>query len=310
MVERHRVSKKSTDRGQEVFGNSNQSYMQLKEGKSVIRILPPWSAKGEIFRPVGFHCLPGGYEGKFICPEFSFSKKDAGYFDCPVCEEARKKMKKYGKTVSKMYLPRKRAFLNVLDMQKKDGQVLILDAPQSVLTPIINTLCELDEEDQDALVDEHTGQNIVVTRGKEGGFTKYHVTILPRPYDLKVKGGMDLDSIFENIHDLDALVKMPSLEDGEDLVVEFEEYAEKEIRKLRGDVPEVDDDEDAPVKQTKKRSQPEVPEEFEDDDDDVDEKPKKKKTQSVSEKYAVQENSKSDSILDDDDDDLDIPFGE
>lgn len=281
MVKKHKVNKRSVERGASSFdGGGGRNFMKLSEGKNVIRILPPWSEAGEIFQQVGFHAPPKKFADKIICTNFTFEGKEGDYPDCPICAKGLAVFKKHGKDAAKKYWPQKRAYMNVLDMKAKDGVVKIMEAGSTIMTPILNYLSELEDDDWDALLDYEVGQNILIKRYKESNFTKYNVMVMPKPYNL-AKNGFDIDDIAENLHDLSALVKVPDQEEVLDLLAELNEYE--------------DNDEDDEVVEEKPKTRKAVPakkkavveEDDELDDLELDEEEEEEEDEDKEDKYKV-----------------------
>ena len=207
------------------------NWMKLVDGKNVIRILPPWSEEGSIFRRVGFHRPPGRISEKVVCPNFT-----TGGETCPICKKGRQVFQKHGKDVSKHYLVQKRAYLNVLDMKKADGVPYILECGPSILNPILNFMSETDSDD---LVDPNKGFNILINRKNDGGFTKYEPMVMPKVYDLAAHG-YDVDTILGNLNNLDQLIKQPEPDDFYDILDAINTKA------LGGEEGPTDDDDDIP----------------------------------------------------------------
>ena len=181
-------------------GGGDINWMKLVDGKNIIRILPPWSEEGRFFQRVGFHRSPNSYSDKALCVNFTFGRNN-----CHICKKGRSIIEQHGKDVAKPYWPGKRAYLNVLDMKAGDGIVRVLEVGPQILNPILNYIAELDCDD---LIDPDKGFNILLTRKKEGSFTKYEVMVIPKPSNL-TQLGYNVDAILEGLVDLSKLTKEP-----------------------------------------------------------------------------------------------------
>lgn len=241
-------------------GGGGNNWMKLVEGKNVIRILPPWSEEGKVFQRVGFHRPPGKMTEKVTCPNFTFEEKGK----CTICKRRKKVFDQQGKDAARLYAPQKRAYLNVLDMKKADGQVYVLEVGPMIMNPILNFMAE---EASDDLVDPNKGFNILITRKNEAGFTKYDVMVKPRPFDLEEKG-YDVEDILKNLVDLSALVKESDPDEMQDILDTIDE----KVFGDEGGAPK-DDDDDDDAEEEKPRKKKAAPS---DDDDDDEPAPKKK----------------------------------
>lgn len=262
-------------------GGSN--FFKMADGKHLLRILPPWKKDGTFYQKVGIHRPPGkeNVSKKVICPEYTFGKKGT----CPICKAKARVYKEMDKDAAKNYAYQKRAYLNVLDMKKGDGQVYVFEAPATVMNPILNFMAE---EESDQLVDLNEGYNILITRGKDGGFTKYSVMIKPGSFDLEEKG-FDVDEILGNLNDLGKFAQEPDAEDFDEVLdilneITFGDNGEPDSdpqddddpppKKLKSAKVDADDDDDPSPKTLKKKAAAPVEE---DDDDDIPVPTKKKK---------------------------------
>lgn len=269
-------------------GGGGADFLKMTDGKHLLRILPTWKEDGLFYQKVGFHRPPGRDQvsKKVICPDYTFGKKGT----CPICKAKQRVYKQLGKDAAKDYAFQKRAYLNVLDMKAGDGQVKVFEAPATVMNPILNFMAE---EDSDQLVDLNEGFNILITRKKDGGFTKYEVMVKPGQFDLEAKG-FDVDNILESLVHLDKFVTPPEADDFQEILDmlndatfgegggddEGEEHADddpppKKLKstKVQAAAQDDDDQDDPPPKALKKKAAPVVDE---DDEDEPAPPPKKK----------------------------------
>lgn len=246
-------------------GRGDTNWFKLKDGRQVLRVLPPWSEKGQFYMKVGYHRKPGKSMEKVVCPVYTFGEKDT----CPICKARAKVYKSMGKDAGRPYQIQKRALLNVLDMKLADGKVYVLDAAASIVNPILNMIAEMDS---DQIIDPNKGSNILITRKDDGGFTKYEVQIMPSQTDLEEKG-YDVDDILDNLYQLDEFIKMPAPDDFTEILDALNEatYGESDT-----DSDDDDDDDDDETPAPKKKSKV-----VDDDDDDDEPAPPKKKSKPV-----------------------------
>lgn len=247
---RHKVNMESIKEGQEELAyTGGRNYHKLVDGKNVLRVLPPYSDAGRFYKIIGTHRATWAGD-KVTCPNITFGRKD-----CPICKRGEKLAKAYGKDAAKVYLPKKTALINVLDMQKADGVVRVLECAPTIINPILNYMSEVES---DELVDPEEGQNVTILKKKKGKKTEYEIIVRPKPYDLKANN-YDIDAILESLSNLDDFPRESSSDDLYEMLDEIQEAAE------RGG----DDDEDRPRGSKRSASRR--------DDDDEEERPKTKR---------------------------------
>lgn len=249
-------------------GGGNTNWFKMVDGKQLVRVLPPWSESGLFYKKVGYHRPPGRKTDKVVCPDYTFGTKG----ECPICKARAKAFKDLGKDAAKHYNIQKRALVNVLDMKKGDGVVYVLDAPATVMNPILNTMAEADS---DQLIDPEKGFNVLVKRKNEGGFTKYDVVVMPGEFSLSKKG-YDVDEILENLYDLDAFISEPDPDDFTEILeaINVAAYGDGTDDEKEVGIDDEDDDDVAPAKAAKPtgktlKSKKVVDDEEEEDDEPV-----------------------------------------
>lgn len=278
------MNKLRADTGSFDTGGGGANFLKMGDGKHLIRILPPWKEDGLFYQKVGFHRPPGreNVSKKVICPDYTFGKKGT----CPICKAKQRVYKQLGKDAAKDYAYQKRAYLNVLDMKAGDGQVKVFEAPATVMNPILNFMAE---EDSDQLIDLNNGFNILITRKKDGGFTKYEVMVKPGTFDLEAKG-FDVDDILDNLTNLDKFVSPPEADDFQEILDALNEAAFGDADGAGDDDGQAEEDDDPPPRKMKSQK---VQQQVDDDDDQDDPPPKQIK--------------KKPAVVEDDDDDTPPP---
>ncbi len=260
---RHKVNMDSIKAGQEELAYSGgRNYHKLVDGKNVIRVLPPYSEAGRFYKIIGTHRATWAGD-KVTCPNITFGRKD-----CPICKRGEKLAKAYGKDAAKAYLPKKTALINVLDMQKADGVVRVLECAPTIINPILNYMSEVES---DELVDPEEGQNVTILKKKKGKKTEYEIIVRPKPYDLKANN-YDIDAILESLYNLDDFPRESNSDDLYEMLDEIQEAAERggddDDERPRGGKRssrrDDDDDDERPAKRSSRR-----------DDDEDEERPAK-----------------------------------
>jgi hypothetical protein len=181
-------------------------FWKLKEGRNVVRILPPWEGADEFYKPYGQH-FKIGLEGKTIvyCPN------DTLGLPCPVCdgikamwkgadaagdEELKKRLKDISSTP--------RFMVNLIDRKEPEKGIQQGDIPKSVMESIWNKMVDPDAGVGD-ITDPKAGYDVIIVRRGEGINTKYDVSIATKPSVVD-------PGVLEGIVDLDALIKVESYE--------------------------------------------------------------------------------------------------
>lgn len=175
-----RANKKFT-----TFGpNPDVDMLYLNEGKTTVRVLPPYSEKGVFFKEVAKHFIPNpnpdGRKGEFITdPEgvgLEVVQRKA--------EELYATKDEASLEIAKDLKPARRYLYNVLVYSGppnnsgeplEQGKVYVLEAPITVHRQIM----ELDQDEGAGWADVtsiENGVNLVITRTGKGFETKYNVT--------------------------------------------------------------------------------------------------------------------------------------
>lgn len=255
------------------------TYWKPKEGKSVIRILPPWNDEGEFYFETALHYgfQVDGKNRAYPC------LKALGEKECPACDMYKQlnEGSKEDKELAKALQPRRKFYVNVID-RANPSSVQIWGFSSKTLRTLLGYIQDPDWGD---FTDPEEGNDVVVEREGTGRMdTKYSYRIKPKASAIDVEGweGMmhDLSSeVVEEIseEELQEIVdnnygsgaKRPKKKSSED-EEEEEETEEAEEKKSKKQEDEEEEEEKAPPK--KKRRD----EEEEEQEEEEEEKPKKK----------------------------------
>ena len=212
------------------------TYFTPKEGKNVIRILPPWNDEGLFYFETTLHygLRHEGRQRAFPC---------LGRDDCPICDYI-KELEKGGEEdekLSKRMRPRTKFYVNIIDV--RTGKVQIWGFSRKTLSTILGFMSDPDWGD---ITHPKKGFNLVVERTGMGLETKYEIRVKQKPTEIEV------DDWEDQLHELDKVVVDEMDADKlEDIIDEnFGKGAKKKAK--------VDDDDDDDKPRKKK----------EDDDDD------------------------------------------
>lgn len=205
--------KRDPDAIQRDSQNKNAKFYSFQSGRSVIRILPPWSARGVWFKPIYEYVVKMGDEFKFL-----ISPKDSGGRD-PLLEYAEsliasgdEKLVQRGKDLR----PRRRYLVNALVLVDPKNAIGLKDGPKIVNLPVrVKDDCvNLDTDVQSGygdITNLERGFNLSVERQGDGLNTRYSVRAFRDPSDiLKTAREQQLDPDGWSLHDLDVVSKPSS----------------------------------------------------------------------------------------------------
>lgn len=207
-------NKQETDK--EAGGNSGKIYF-LKKGKSVIRILPPFSDRGTWFRKFDQYTVKvDGKVKNFI------SNRNVG--TDPIWEHGKVLYQEHGAEASKNFRPRSRAYVNALIIQDPEGKVTVKDGVKIVQLPstVLEKLKKFDDDaanGYDDITNPEAGFNISIEREGVGLNTEY--TPIPQRdrtniLDFAKSQGVNVEDL--KLHNLDEAVKPNSEEELEGLL--------------------------------------------------------------------------------------------
>jgi len=212
--------KRDPDAIQRDANQKNTKFHSFQSGRTVIRVLPPWSERGVWFKPILEYVIKMGDEFKFM-----ISPKDSGGRD-PLLEFAEQlissgdeKLVQRGKDIR----PRRRYLVNALVIADGKG-VTMRDGPKVVNLPVRvkDDLINLDTDVQSGygdITNLERGFNVSVERQGDGLNTRYSVRAHREPSSILTTAreqGYDPDAW--SLHDLDALTKPTSEHELSDVV--------------------------------------------------------------------------------------------
>lgn len=184
----------------------DETFMKLKVGPNVIRILPPRQGEKSPFRVVRQHFirLPGNDAPVvFSCPRHAATKDR-----CPACEQAAK-LRATGVKVDRdrawELMPKLRVFANVIDRKDMDAGPKVLGFGKTIHEELTDL-----RQDPDAggnFTDPEDGFDVIITRKGTGkNDTSYSVRLARNPSpitDDEEEGGIWYESM-ENLAQFDA----------------------------------------------------------------------------------------------------------
>jgi len=256
---RERLSHIDTGLGSGFFGP--------KDGRNVIRILPPVGNMEFFFQPVGRHYMPPDGKKAVYCPNFTSD----GDLPCPVCELVND-LKAAGEKKMADELRMRRSFwMNVVNREDEKGGVKIF-TPGIIVFGEISSL--ISDPDYGDVTDVLNGYDIIVEKSGSGRDTEYHVKPRPKVTPITedddelqklLEAAQDLtytelsddpeeDSELQKGHPLfilpyDRIVKEYKLDD-----IMVEDEGEEEEEEEEAEEEEEDEEEEAPAKTKKKHA--------------------------------------------------------
>jgi len=151
------------------------NYFSFKDGRNVIRILPPWEGSSDFSRVSGKHWGTDKDGNRFFvhCPRDTFGKH------CPICESVSLEWKSPGLTEErKIFLKQissgPRYLANVVDLNDKGRGVQIAEFPKTVMNEIWKKMVDPELGVGD-VSDPVKGFDIIIDRTGKGLGTKYSV---------------------------------------------------------------------------------------------------------------------------------------
>lgn len=261
-TDQEKIQKKLAEVGQ-------GSYFKPKEGKNVIRILPPWSKEGLWYKEAVLHygLEKDGKKRGYSCLK-QFDK------DCPICDKREDLLKgdKEEKAMSDDLRPRTKYYANILDY--KTGKVMIWGFTPKTLGILLSIA---NDEDYGDIADPDKGYDIVIERtGTTRTDTKYSIRC--RPKSSSIPDEIDWEKDLKN---LDEVIEEPDEEEIQDILDEMFSGGGK--KKHHDDDDDDEDkgkkhhheDDDDDDKDKKRHDDDDDDDDKEDDDDDDDDKGKK-----------------------------------
>lgn len=267
---------KIRERLQHVDLGGGKGFWSPKQGRNVIRILPPVKTMEYFFQEVGRHNLSPDGKKKVYCPSFT----SGGELECPVCEivkELRDAGDKGSDDMAKQLSIRKMYWMNIINRDDQNAGPLIYTPGVTVFGDIVSLVQDPDYGD---IYDVDEGIDIIIERKGSGMQTEYSVkprreaTVLCEDSDLcekwleaasdlsyvEVSDDPEEDKTISKGHAVfllpyDRIVKDFNL-DNIDEVVEDEDEVEEEV---------------VPKKSPTKKQRTVVIEEEEDEDDEEEE---------------------------------------
>lgn len=240
------------------------TFFKAKEGKNIIRILPPWSKEGVWYKEATLHYglqNDSGKERAYPCLQM-FGK------DCPICNKKDEFAQggEEDKKIAERLRPRTKYYANVMD--RATGKVMIWGFSAKTLSTLLSYTSDPDYGD---ISDPEEGFDLVIERQGTGRTdTRYQIRMKPKPTEV------DMDEV--RLFDLDKeVIEEKDEEELEELIEQnFGEAVSKKSKKKKdeddddSDDEEDEEDKDEDEEDSKERNKKKKGKVKEDDDDDED----------------------------------------
>jgi hypothetical protein len=161
------------DRAELDASGGSANFMSLKEGKNIVRFLPPLMGQTRPFKTVIQHYIKRavGNQLVIVCPQQMAKQR------CPVCEKIKilaGSRSRADQELAKTYSARRRIFANVIDRSDPEKGPQILGFGKMIQDDLVSI-----REDPNAggdFCDPKVGFDIVIERTGSGMQTKYSVS--------------------------------------------------------------------------------------------------------------------------------------
>lgn len=149
--------------------------LTFKNGTTALRIMPPWSEKGEWYQEITEHFIQSK-KRSFTCTADRFGR-------CPVCEYGDQLTASGNVEAAKGFRPSTKALVNAVVLSEPNGKLSIKDGikvfklPQTVRTALLKFDMDTDGDGWNDITDYNHGVNFKIERVGQGLQTKY--TVMP-----------------------------------------------------------------------------------------------------------------------------------
>ncbi len=187
-------------------GNDTNVFYNLKNGRTVLRVLPPFGGDGVWFRELHEYYFRLGEQHLFLTSPADFGLPDPLFeYNKSVYEEGNEAAIKE----AKRFRPKSRYLMNVVVLSDGNGKttmndgIRVLKAPTTVKRMLVDYDTDVDYGD---ITNVHKGFNMIVDRTGEGLKTEYKVKAQRERTNLEEilqQGGVDPTGL--TLHDLDVV---------------------------------------------------------------------------------------------------------
>jgi len=181
-------------------GGGSSDYLQIKEGTTLVRILPGKDDETEFYAETKLHRIVGsdGMAKNYHCRKMHGEA-------CPLCDTyfgLWKTDQDSDKDLARQIKPRARYYMNILD--RDSGEIKILSVGVILFKKIVAAM--LDEDFGD-ITDPQDGFDFKIIKTMEGQWPKYDQSS-PRPKSEPTGTPAEVAAYMDSLHDVHGLVKL------------------------------------------------------------------------------------------------------
>jgi len=181
-----------------------EAFLQIKEGTTTIRLLPPKDEDSPLWAETRIHRIPQGENIKAVQCLKIFDKP------CPICD-LYYALWKTGSTrdsdLAKAIKGRARYYLNVVE--RDSNKVKIWSIGEKLFQKVATTMLD---DDYGNIVDLEKGHDFKIVMVKDGKWPDYSQSA-PRPKPSPAGNKKEIDEYMNSLHDINTLVKEEDYEE-------------------------------------------------------------------------------------------------
>ena len=276
---------------QEKAERNSNTFFQFKDGKNLVRVLPPPPGSEDVFFKTATHWGVGPNKENFNCP--AASDKNADCYLCDTSYKLSKSKSSDDQEAADRIRSKKQWLYNIVDLSDVDAGLQVM-AVGITIHEKIRAYLEDEEGEYGDITDLEEGYDIRITREGTGNKTKYATEAKRKPSPvppeilvlLETESPVDLSTV----RPVATVEKQKAAYEGIDEEEEDDEEEEKTVRRrpakaakpvVEDDDDDDDDEDEAPAPKKGKAAPAPVVEDDDDedeDDEDEDDAPAPKKT--------------------------------
>jgi hypothetical protein len=192
-------------------GDGDETFMKLKEGRSLVRILPPRAGETSPFRVVRQHFIKPAGNGSpvvFVCPRVASKGR------CPACEQAAK-LRATGLKIDRdrawELMPKMRVFANVIDRNDMDAGPKVLGFGKMIYEELVDL--RQDPDSGGDFTHPEKGYDIIITRKGTGKNDTSYSVKLARSASPITDDDEEASLWYESMENLDQFAAVKPYED-------------------------------------------------------------------------------------------------
>ena len=200
-VSRGKASLKKAQQKLRELEAKSKKYWRPKEGRNVIRVLPPWKDSDTFYKEVPTHWLPQGEGNRMIPCRQALSKK------CYLCQKIEKlssmdSAKKQAKAQTMSV--KTRILYNIVDKGSVSAGVQEYTSGEGVLRELLSHAVDPEWGD---FTDPKEGYDVIINRKGANLATRYEIRLRRNPSPIEDKRWL------KQLVDLDKIMPIPSYEE-------------------------------------------------------------------------------------------------